>query len=42
MPIKANQEQLDRVRNSLQQAMDTLAETPSEGEDLDIDELAEA
>jgi ActR/RegA family two-component response regulator/uncharacterized coiled-coil DUF342 family protein len=40
--LKAHQEQLDRLRGSLQQAMDTLNESAPEGEDLDIDELAEA
>jgi chromosome segregation ATPase/ActR/RegA family two-component response regulator len=40
--LKAYQDQADRLRSSLQQAMDTLAETPAESEDLDIDEIAEA
>lgn len=40
--VRAQQEQLERVKSSLQQALDTIAESPSEAEDLDIDELAEA
>lgn len=40
--LKSYQEQLERLRGSLQTAMDTLAESPSESEDLDIDEIAEA
>ncbi len=35
-------DQQERVRASLQNAMDTLAETPAEGGDVDVDELAEA
>ncbi|MFO0596215.1 MAG: response regulator [Myxococcaceae bacterium] len=40
--LKAYQEQTDRLRTNLQAAMDTLNEQPADGEDLDIDELAEA
>ncbi len=40
--LKAHQDQIERLRSSLQQAMDTLAESSGEGEDLDLDELAEA
>lgn len=40
--VKAQQAQFERLRTALQSAMATLDEVPSEGEDLDIDELAEA
>jgi DNA-binding response OmpR family regulator/predicted nucleic acid-binding Zn-ribbon protein len=40
--LKAIQEQQERVRASLQAAVDTLSETPADGEDVDIDEIAEA
>lgn len=40
--LKAHQEQLERLRGSLQAAMDVLNEAPPEGEELAIDELAEA
>ncbi len=39
---RAHQDQIDRIKGTLQQAMDTLSETPADSEDLDIDELAEA
>ena len=39
--VKAQQEQLERLRETLQQALGSI-ETPSDAEDLDIDELAEA
>ena len=39
--LKAQQEQLERLRETLQQALGSI-ETSTEGEDLDIDELAEA
>ncbi|MGV3623995.1 MAG: response regulator [Archangium sp.] len=39
---RAHQEQLDRVKNTLQSAMDVLNETPADSEELDIDDLAEA
>jgi DNA-binding response OmpR family regulator/predicted nucleic acid-binding Zn-ribbon protein len=39
--VKAQQEQLERLRETLQQALGSI-ETPSDSEDLDIDELAEA
>jgi predicted nucleic acid-binding Zn-ribbon protein len=38
--VKAQSEQLDRLRTSLQQAMDTLGEQPAD--EIEIDELAEA
>lgn len=40
--LKGHQDQLDRLRTHLQQAMDTLGESPAEGDELEIDELAEA
>lgn len=41
--VKAQQDHLERLRTSLQAAMQTLDEAPSsDSEDLDIDELAEA
>ena len=40
--VKAHQEQAERVRQALQMAMSHLEQTPSEPEELDIDELAEA
>lgn len=39
---RAHQDQLDRVKNAMQQAMDVLSETPADAEELDIDDLAEA
>ncbi|PZR10265.1 MAG: hypothetical protein DI536_20400 [Archangium gephyra] len=39
---RGHQDQLERVKSSLQSAMDVLNETPSDSEDLDIDEIAEA
>jgi chromosome segregation ATPase len=40
--VKAQQAQFDRLRTSLQGALATLDEAPAEGEDLELDELAEA
>jgi chromosome segregation ATPase/ActR/RegA family two-component response regulator len=40
--LKAHQEQAERLRANLQQAMDTLNEAPGGNDDIEIDELAEA
>lgn len=39
---RAHQEQLERVKSTLQQAMDALGEAPADADDIDIDDLAEA
>ncbi len=40
--VNAFQDQFDRLRSQLKLAVDTLGESPTESEDLDIDEIAEA
>jgi len=40
--VRAHQDQMERLKSTLQQAMDTLAETPAESDDIDIDDIAEA